>query len=486
MKHLTIFFLAIFFLFDAGHSQTLHSISSIPNPKYTSEADYVSNPDNILSHETVQAVNLLLKTLEDTTTSEVAVVVVNSIGDKVPKDFATELFNTWGIGKKENDNGLLIFLVIDQRRIEFETGFGIEPILPDAICKRIQVETMIPFAKESNYDGAILAGVQEVIKIMLDPIYREEITAESNTIYAEKPFYRQPANVVVLGVIAGLYLLFTGGTYKNLTKNLKKKPSYIKNNFSPSYMQAKYFFLNMLAPAAVTFQQMLSDSFRIGEFIVFVYGFIAVLLLEKRLRFDAYLRKETKDKTAYEKYNLYSSSYKGWGAAAFFIPLPFLITWFNNNFRKKSLRNTPPVVACGEMIRLDEISDDAYLEAFQITEETIKTVDYDVWKCKNSDEYTILRYPNNQTKHTTCPNCGAIAFFVSEKHTLMSPTYSSSGKGEKIYLCKHCLHKKSETYSIPKLTRSSSSSGGSGYSGGGGGGSFGGGSSGGGGAGSSW
>ena len=74
---------------------------------------------------------------------------------------------------------------------------------------------------------------------------------------------------------------------------------------------------------------------------------------------------------------------------------------------------------------------------------------------------------------------------MTKNETLVSPTYDSSGKGQKTYTCKACNHVKKETYTIAKLTRSSSS--GSGGSGGGGGGSsWGGGSSGGGGGGSSW
>lgn len=486
MKIFTAFIFSFFIFVAAGNAQKAYSVGDIPNPKLPSESSYVSNPDNILSQATVDRVNSMLRTLEDTTTAEVAVVVVNSIGDRVPKDFATELFRTWGIGKKENNNGLLILLVIDQRRMEFETGYGMEAILTDVLCKRIQVEKMVPLAKEEDYDGAVLAGVTDVVKVIMDPMYREEVTADANALYKEKPFYRQPATILFLSFFGGLYLLFTGGAYKNLSKTLNNKPAYIKNNFSQPYMKGKYLLLNIFAPAAVVVQQLSSGNFRFGEFIIFIYGFIAVLLLEKRFRFDKYLSKESENKTAYEKYNLYNASYKGWGAAAFFIPLPFLFTWLNNNIRKKNLRNTAPNAACGEMEKLDEKGDDAFLEAFEITEETIKTVDYDVWKCKNSDDVKILRYPNNQTKYVKCSKCSAIASFVSEKNTLTSPTYSSAGKGEKIYLCKHCNHKRSETYSIAKLTRSSSSGSGSGFSGGGGGGGFGGGSSGGGGAGSSW
>jgi uncharacterized protein len=460
------------------------TIENLPNPKTQSEANYVSNPDGILSPEAVSNVNAMLRTLEDTTTAEIAVVVVQSIGSSIPKEFATELFNYWGIGKKHSNNGLLILLVIDQRRMEFETGFGMEPILTDAICKRIQVEYMVPFAKASNYDGAITSGVEQVVKILIDPVYRNEISANTEVIYAEKPFHRKPVSLIPLAIGGFIYSLITLGNLKGALNNLKKKPAYIKNHLTEQYLYTKYFLLNFALPTGVAAYQYMTGYFRIGEILLFAYCFIALLLLEKRLRYDKYLKKESENKTAYEKYNLYNSAFSGWGAAAFFIPLPFLFSWLINKYRKRKLRNTPPAGTCSDMMKLDERADDAHLEMFQITEETLKTVDYDVWKCKDNEKITILRYPNKQTKYSACPNCKAITFFVSEKHTITSATYDHSGTGEKIYLCKFCNHKKSETYTIPKLTRSSSSSGSGG--GGGGGGGFGGGGSGGGGAGSSW
>ncbi|MBC8048136.1 MAG: TPM domain-containing protein [Fimbriimonadaceae bacterium] len=488
MKLLNLLLLLFTFKIIA-FSQTIWTVEALPNPKLESNDNYVCNPDMVLFSSTEGTVNLLLSTLEDTTTSQVAVVAINSIGDEVPKDFATELFRYWGIGQKENNNGLLILLVIDQRRMEFETGYGMEGILTDGICKRIQMEKMVPRAKEGNYDAAVLDGAGEVIKILMNPKYREEIYADAETdayLSENKPLYRNPASVILLSVLGGIYFLSTVGAFKNVNKKLAKQPAYIKNNFSSAYLNTKYFLLNGILPVGITLQQLLSGSFRFGEFILFAYGYIGVLLLEKRLRYNWYLKKESENKTAYEKHNLYNTSYKGWGASGFFYPLPFLFLLLGNKSYKNKLRNTPPKTSCAEMTKLSEKEDDAFLKDYEITEETIKTVDYDVWKCKDEEKITILRYPNNQTKYTACTKCGAVAFYVSAKNTISAATYDSSGTGEKIYLCKFCNHKKTETFTIAKLTRSSSGGSGGGYSGGGGGGGFGGGSSGGGGAGSSW
>lgn len=94
-------------------------------------------------------IDSILSRLEDSTNAQVAVVALQSIGDALPKDFANALFKKWGIGYAGKDNGLLILFVFDQRRVEFETGYGLEGLLPDATCGIIQREKMLPaFGKQ--------------------------------------------------------------------------------------------------------------------------------------------------------------------------------------------------------------------------------------------------------------------------------------------------------------------------------------------------
>ena len=129
--------LIIGFLIICFQVQAQWTIETVPDPK-AEGLGYVSNPDGILTNEEFTQLNSIIAELEDTTTAQIAVVILKSIDDAVPKEFATELFQYWGIGNKETDNGLLILFVLDQRRIEFETGYGVEGILPDVTCYRIQ------------------------------------------------------------------------------------------------------------------------------------------------------------------------------------------------------------------------------------------------------------------------------------------------------------------------------------------------------------
>ncbi|MCP4821121.1 MAG: TPM domain-containing protein [Shimia sp.] len=129
-----------------------------------------------------------------------------------------------------------------------------------------------------------------------------------------------------------------------------------------------------------------------------------------------------------------------------------------------------------KMERIQEDLDDDYLEAGQITEERLKSKDYDVWHCMRCDHRTIEGYKTWFSRYGACRSCG-YKTLESDTTVLVSATTSSTGKKRVDYSCHHCHDSWSITKVIPKKSSSSSSSGGS---------SFGGGSSSGGGASGSW
>lgn len=152
---------------------TDYTVETIPNVRLTDRYNHVSNPDGILQAEHVARMNQVLRLVEDSLGIEVAVVAVSSIGDNDARMFATDLFKHWGLGQKKKDNGLLIQLVTEptQRSVVFETGYGIEGVLPDAICYRLQQKYMIADLKAGNYSEGMLNGVFAVSKYLLASDY---------------------------------------------------------------------------------------------------------------------------------------------------------------------------------------------------------------------------------------------------------------------------------------------------------------------------
>ena len=140
------------------------------------------------------------------------------------------------------------------------------------------------------------------------------------------------------------------------------------------------------------------------------------------------------------------------------------------------------------MYRLSEDEEDEYLSKAQQMEESLHSADHDLWRCTACETTVSVTYPGEASKYKKCPGCKTLAYYEESSQTLVEPTRTRRGKGETVYACKFCGHKKTETYSMAQLvdddSSSSSSSGSSSSSSSGD--NRGGGNSGGGGASSSW
>jgi uncharacterized protein len=177
-----------------------------------------------------------------------------------------------------------------------------------------------------------------------------------------------------------------------------------------------------------------------------------------------------------------------WFGVALLFPFPFMIYFFYHLARKRLYRNHPRKCKQCEasLHKLNEKEEDQYLTEGQQLEETIRSVDYDVWKCKKCDSVEMWFYLNRKSKFQPCPKCQTIAYYSVSMRTVKSASYTSSGSGEETHACKFCGHTKKSVYTIAQLVTSTSTSSSSSFGGGSSGGSWGGGSSGGGGASSSW
>lgn len=476
----------LFLISRSGFGQIVYTVETVPNVKLITNS-YVSNPDSILTEATVYTINSKLGDLERKTSVQVAVVAVRSIGYADIFNFAQELFNTWGIGQAKKDNGLLILLVTDQKTVRFHTGYGLEGVLPDAVCKQIQIKSMVPSFKEGDYDQGISNGIDDVISVLSDPKYHTELMDDSRREAEGWDEFFMWALFGGGGLILLWYLILNWNAYFEGTPDRD-----IKKQLHPNMKMNRIRWLLIFGFGPVMI--LLFFQFRtigtwnhILTFLLFLYAYLAFTLLYKRLRV-----KSVTDKLASEKKYFAAAAFlNDYQISAFVMailfPLPGLFFYLQYNATKRYFRNHPRnCKSCGQPAeKLGEAADDQYLEKSQVFEENLKSVDYDVWLCKSCHSKEVLNFTNRFSKYEPCPYCKTKAFHTESRRTVVEPTYESSGTGEQTDRCKFCHKKKVTTYSIAKLTRSDSSSGGS-SDGGGGGGSWGGGSSGGGGASSSW
>lgn len=144
--------------FDGAKQYTFDNI-----PVVTTGFDkFVCNPDGILSSQSEAVIKSMLQQLEDSTTIQVLVVVVEQISHCDLFHFGVHLFNKYGIGEKEYNNGLVIVMSTNCRDVQFITGAGLEGIMPDIVCKNIQEEAMVPYLHDDLWDEGMVHGVSAV------------------------------------------------------------------------------------------------------------------------------------------------------------------------------------------------------------------------------------------------------------------------------------------------------------------------------------
>lgn len=163
MKRILTIILVLIFCHTAEARS--YDVEDIPNVQLSNRYNFTSNPDGILSAAAVAKIDSICYDLRHRGIAQTAVVAVDEISTDDVFEFAYELFSKWGVGSKSN-SGIGILLVESAREIRFVTGYGIEGVLPDAICKRIQTQYMLPYFRNGDYSGGMVAGLEAIRAVL--------------------------------------------------------------------------------------------------------------------------------------------------------------------------------------------------------------------------------------------------------------------------------------------------------------------------------
>ena len=147
----------------------------VHNPQIDCASCYVSDAADVLSDGTVAELNARCARLKQEVGVEFAIVVVDSIQDDDEVTFAETLFNQWGIGNKQNNSGLLLLYVTSIRAVRFQSGAGIEGLLPDAYLNRLLEEKVFPLMREDKPDEAFIMAVSDIEERLTSDEAREEL-----------------------------------------------------------------------------------------------------------------------------------------------------------------------------------------------------------------------------------------------------------------------------------------------------------------------
>ena len=525
MKNLLLS-LFVFLGTSLAYGETFYNVENVPNPKSKGDG-HITDTEGILDENQIELIEGYCSEL-DVKGFETAVVIIGSTGGADPIMFATDLGNHWGVGK--GDNGVVFLVAVNDRKMAIAVGENAEEVLPDLVTKALQTQDVIPHFKNGNMGLGIQMGILQLRNIVYEndvPDYAREDYAHDQWNESNQFTYQELERIKqweIMGLIALVLILVLGFVVSATTKFLIQSSIILAASWVIAFIayltvlkEIEFGFivaigtgLSFIALSVNTFMHIDKESKEIWpkaifltltSFVIFygfyvhkMYAILELYFVGAGVIFGAFLLTYAGSmfaKDYYQKYHIIKVFKLD--VFSYLFPMPMYIvdlfvedqldTWRNTvRFSKKTGL---------QMRKLGEVEDNKYLSTGQITEENVKSVDYDVWISEEKGDVLILRYSSWFSGYSTCSRCKHKTWHLEYDRTITSATYSSSGVGEKKKACAHCKHSKITRYTIPKLQKSSSSSGG--YSGGsswsGGsssGGSWGGGSFGGGGSSSSW
>ena len=153
-KNLFIIFILYFFLF---------SLFSLDIPYLSGR---VNDYTNTLDDNTITLLENKLANYEEKTTNQIAVLIIQSLEGENLNEFSIKTAERWKLGQKGKDNGVLLLVALNDRKLRIEVGYGLEEYLTDLKCGRIIRNKITPYFKTNNYDQGIIEGVDSIIKVI--------------------------------------------------------------------------------------------------------------------------------------------------------------------------------------------------------------------------------------------------------------------------------------------------------------------------------
>ena len=187
MKLHHLFLIILSFLVGIVSEAKDYSPSELQNPNLADRRVYVADPANLVGESAKAIANSTLWNLRQNTGAEVVLVVVPNTGDYSREEFATRLFEQWGVGKADKDNGVMILIVPDQREAWIATGYGVEGIIPDIAASKIIQRSVVPYMRNGDLDGAVKAVTRDVANVLSDPEAAAEVKSNRKDAWLQTP-----------------------------------------------------------------------------------------------------------------------------------------------------------------------------------------------------------------------------------------------------------------------------------------------------------
>ncbi len=214
--------LALIFIYISGFSL---QVPAAPEARVN---DYA----NMLSQDAKDNIENYLADFEGRTGDQIVIATFPSLEQESLEDFSIRLAEKWKIGQKGKDNGIILVIFKQERKMRIEVGYGLEGDLPDAEASYIIRNVIAPYFKSGDYDGGITAGVSSIVK---------KLTGGENAVSRESSgqdqgFYtlNREKIIKIVMIIAGLFVLLflidliRYGSYASNRKNYAHRYSFFE------------------------------------------------------------------------------------------------------------------------------------------------------------------------------------------------------------------------------------------------------------------
>lgn len=186
---------------DMAEGQIQRDLPSLNEP--------VIDQANLLSPAEKQAISQRILNLHNAGKGQIGVVIVPTTGQEDIFDYSMRVADAWQLGSAKRDNGLLMTIAINDRRIQILTGYGLEGVLPDIVAGRIINDKITPYFKQAQYAQGIDSGLAEIERILnLDPEIAaqaaDELKERQEQAYQAQKASQATLSAVIFIVIAGV------------------------------------------------------------------------------------------------------------------------------------------------------------------------------------------------------------------------------------------------------------------------------------------
>jgi uncharacterized protein len=184
-----------------------YAAASLAAPSFPQLTGRVIDDANIIPPATETEIESKLAALEAKSTDQLVVVTLPSLQGYDIADFGYQLGRHWAIGQKDKDNGALLIVAPNEREVRIEVGYGLEGDLTDALTKIIIENAIIPRFKEDDMPGGIVAGVDDVIKVLTGEDAEIRELAERQSEESSDDGNDIPAVIIFLAIWVTIILL---------------------------------------------------------------------------------------------------------------------------------------------------------------------------------------------------------------------------------------------------------------------------------------